>query len=536
MAGAADIFEELRREYLTEAPARLGELRKDVAAWIAGEADAGASLKTRFHRLAGSGGSYGFPEITTIARAAEAVMAAATGAAAEPVGQVEAAIADLAASFNREAAALGLPAVAPTPKPTAFGWQALIVGPAGGLIDRADATLQDAQYTVRRRPLGFERNEIPVAERPDLAVVIGTDPAETAEVVARWTEPGATRPHAVVLVAPPEGADSLAAPYSGLDAMIPGDRIEYGLLGFSRGLGRGMTSPRSVLIVDEQDAGTARSLATALEGAACRVAVATSIDETKALLLRETWDLVLMEWRLRGTTPAALIRWIHQVPRRRLEPVIVFTDSMTDGERLAAIRAGAEDVLLKTAAPKYLADCVLARIDRSRTIRAVAHRDDLTGLLNPEAIHEELERAIAAGRRANESVSLLMFDIDHFRRVNEALGQVAGDHVLVQIGRTIAGTVRSSDLVARMGGEEFGVLVRRCRTADAVRLAEKVRAAVAALAISAGDGGGTVHLSSGVACFPDHGADWQEVLRAADKALLAAKASRRDRVVSAGAL
>ena len=64
------IFQELRREYLSEAPARLGELRKDLAAACAGEADAVASLKTRFHRLAGSGGSYGFPDITTASREA----------------------------------------------------------------------------------------------------------------------------------------------------------------------------------------------------------------------------------------------------------------------------------------------------------------------------------------------------------------------------------------------------------------------------------------------------------------------------------
>lgn len=536
MTGAAEFFEELRREYLAESPARLGELRKDLDALSAAEPDAAASLKIRLHRLAGSGGSYGFPDISGIARSTEQWLAEHPEPDEAGVARLRDAVAAIAGMFDRAAASLGLPMSSSPPKPSAFGWQALIIGPAGDLTNHVEAALRDAQFSVKRQLSGFQPELVPVSERPDLAVVIGTTAEETDEVVARWALPGPIRPAAVVLVAAPEGTDPLSQPIASVDAIIPAERVDYALLGYARTLGRAVTTPRSVLIVDPDDSGPTRALASALEGSSCRVAVAGSAAAARPPLLRETWDLVVVAWRLVDTTPAALIRWIHQLPRRRLAPVLVLASQISDDDRLAAIRAGAEDVLLKTAAPGYLAECVLARIDRNRTVRAAAHRDDLTGLLNHEAIGEELERAVAVARRANEAVALLVFDIDHFRRVNEVHGPVAGDQVLVHVGRLIAGAVRSSDVVARIGGEEFGVLVRRCRAEDAMRLADKVRAAVAGTPTALPDRDIPVRLSAGVACYPDHGAAAQDILRAADKALIAAKNTGRDRVVPAGIL
>lgn len=534
MSGAAEFFEELRREYLAEAPARLGELRKDLDALGNGEPDAAASLKVRLHRLAGSGGSYGFPEISTIARTTEQWLGEHPKPDATGLGLLRDAVGSIATMFDHAAEELGLPISASPPRPSAFGWQALIVGPAGDLLDQIGATLRDAQFTVTRRPSGFALDSVPVSERPDLAVVIGTGQEETSDVVARWAFPGPIRPGAVVLVGGPPEVDPLSQPFASLDAIIPADRVEYALLGYARALGRAVTAPRSVLVVDPDQTGAIRALASSLEGGSCRVAVAGSAAAARPLLLQEAWDLVVVEWRLADTTPTALIRWIHQLPRRRLAPVVVLTTQISDDDRLTAIRAGAEDVLLKVAAPAYLAQCLLARIDRTRTIRAVAHRDDLTGLLNHEAIGEELERAIAVARRANEAVAVLLFDIDHFRRVNEVHGQVAGDQVLVHVSRLISGTVRSSDVVARMGGEEFGVLVRRCSAEDALRLAEKVRAAVAGTPTTLGNREIPVRLSAAVAGYPAHGAAAQDILRAADKALLTAKNTGRDRVVPAG--
>ena len=533
MSGAAEFFEELRREYLAEAPARLSELRKDLAAFAAGEVDAANSLRVRFHRLAGSGGSYGFSDISSLARAAEQWIVATPNPDPAGVAHLESAIAGLASIFDQGAAALGLPQMV-QPKPRTFGWQALLLGFSGGLADQVEATLTDAQYAVQRKPLGFDPKEIPVSARPDVAVILGTTDAETAGVVSAWALPGATRPPSVILVAPADFSDPLAQPYASLDAMISGNNIEAELLSFVRTLGRAATAPRSILVVDIDDAGATRTLINALDGAAVRVALVAGGKAARAPLERESWDLIVTEWRVAGTTAPALIRWVRSQPHYRLTPIVVFAAQMTDDNRLAAIRAGADDVLLKTASTSYVAQTLLARIERNRAIRAMAHRDDLTGLLNHEAVHEELQRAVSAARRTNESVGFLMFDLDHFRRVNEQHGSGVGDSILIQVARTLSSTVRSSDLVARMGGEEFGVLVRRCRIDDAARVAEKARAAVSGTPCPIGASSIAVHVSAGVACYPDHGTSAEEIFRAADRALNAAKRSGRDRIVIAG--
>ncbi len=534
MSDAAEFFEELRREYLAEAPARLSEIRKDLAAWAAGEADATGSLKIRFHRLAGSGGSYGFPDISALARTTERWLVANPVPDPAGVTHLESALTELASIFDSGAAALGLPQMV-QPKPRAFGWQALLLGFSGDLADQVGTILTDAQYSVQRKPVSFDPKAIPVSERPDVAVILGSSEADLAGVVAAWASPSSVRPPSVVLVASPEFADPLAHPYAHLDAIIAAGNVESSLLSFVRTLGRAATAPRSILMVDSDDGGGAtRTLINALDGAEVRVTVVSGGQAARAALEGEAWDLVVTEWRIADTTAAALIRWIRSQPQFRLTPIVVLAAQMTDDDRLAAIRAGTDDVLLKTASTSYVAQALLARIERNRAIRATAHRDDLTGLLNHEAVHEELQRAVSVARRAGESVGFLMFDLDHFRRVNEQHGSAAGDGILVQVARTLSSTVRSSDLVGRLGGEEFGVLVRRCRVDNAARVAEKARAAVSGTPFLIGTVSATVHLSAGVACFPDHGATAEEIFRAADRALNTAKRSGRDQVVVAG--
>ena len=97
-----ELFQELRREYLAESADRLAELRSDVAGFRAGAAEAAASLKTHFHRLAGSGGSYGFPDVSAIAKEAELWIATRPAPDTEAVARLEVAIDRLQAAFNAE--------------------------------------------------------------------------------------------------------------------------------------------------------------------------------------------------------------------------------------------------------------------------------------------------------------------------------------------------------------------------------------------------------------------------------------------------
>jgi diguanylate cyclase (GGDEF)-like protein len=530
VTGVDEFFEELRREYLTEAAARLAELRKDLAALVAGEPDAADSLKIRFHRLAGSGGSYGFPDISAVSREAELWIKDNPSPSPEAPGRVEEWVGRLARAFDAAAAEFGLPTEG-TVRRAPFGWQALVLGDSSdALVDRVTRSLVDAQYTVGHRPIETDPASVPVSERPDLAVLVPDQAAVGSTALGQWAAPGPTRPSSVLLVVDPEAIDPLTQPYCDFDSLVSPERVETELQSYVQAIGRSASAPAAVLVL-EPDEAHAVSLQAAIEGAGGRVTLVASGSALRAALREETPDLILTEWRLPDTSGVALLRFIRQIASHRSTPVVVHMLRPSDDERLAAIRAGADDVLSKAASRTHTVQMIQARIERSRRLRALAHRDDLTGLLNHGSMVEELVSAIGFARRAEETFGLIVLDLDHFRRINEQHGHTVGNRLLAQVARTVVGLVRSSDFVARMGGEEIGVLVRRCSAENCGALAEKIRSAVSRIVVPAGEVQVGVRASAGAACFPDHASTAPDLLRAADRALAQAKAGGRDRLV-----
>ena len=155
-----------------------------------------------------------------------------------------------------------------------------------------------------------------------------------------------------------------------------------------------------------------------------------------------------------------------------------------------------------------------------------ARTDTLTGLLNRRGFEErmplELERASREGHR----IAVVSFDIDYFKRVNDEWGHEIGDRVLVALGDVFRAESRETDLVTRMGGEEFTTVISDTSPADAIAYAERIRAAFAAVDVGAGH----VTISAGITTsFAPHSAD--PLLLAADSALYAAKCGGRDRAV-----
>ena len=154
----------LRREYIADGPARLAELRKDLAAFMAGEPDAAESLKSRFHRLAGSGGSYGFEEISVISREVEQWLkqTAAVAPTAENTGRLSRAVERLSAAFDTAALQVTLPEDGP--QHGEFGWRARLIGPPGALLRQMEQLLTLAGYHVISAA-GNERARCHPAER-----------------------------------------------------------------------------------------------------------------------------------------------------------------------------------------------------------------------------------------------------------------------------------------------------------------------------------------------------------------------------------
>ena len=158
--------------------------------------------------------------------------------------------------------------------------------------------------------------------------------------------------------------------------------------------------------------------------------------------------------------------------------------------------------------------------------------DDLTGLANARAVEGSLRRIIAQAGRALSSVSIVVLDVDHLRRLNETLGQAKGDLALIAVTATVNNLLRASDLAGRLGGGEFVLVLPDTQKDGAIEAAEKVRLGVTRVDLPGLDW--PLSASFGVATFPDDAISADEVLRLGRAACRAAKAAGRNAIEAAG--
>jgi diguanylate cyclase (GGDEF)-like protein/PAS domain S-box-containing protein len=170
-------------------------------------------------------------------------------------------------------------------------------------------------------------------------------------------------------------------------------------------------------------------------------------------------------------------------------------------------------------------------LEQNRKLEELASRDVLTGVLNRRTFNERLQQEVSRARRHDGRLSALVLDVDHFKKVNDSVGHIAGDAVLRQLASLIVQAVRDSDTVARYGGEEFVVLAPQTSRAGALMVAERVRRLVALATDRCW--AGTLTLSIGIAELKRPPDTAESLLARADAAMQQAKQSGRDRVSGA---
>ena len=196
-----------------------------------------------------------------------------------------------------------------------------------------------------------------------------------------------------------------------------------------------------------------------------------------------------------------------------------------------------EDRYLQVLAETLASSLVNLRL-RER-LRHQSIRDPLTGLFNRRYMEESLELECARAQRAGNNLSVVMADIDHFKRFNDTFGHDAGDLILKHVGEMLRRLLRQGDVACRFGGEEFILLLPGISIAEALAAAERIRAGAQLIdAVHRGQSVGKITMSIGVAEFPSSGDTPEAIIAAADQALYAAKHGGRNRVelISATAL
>lgn len=212
---------------------------------------------------------------------------------------------------------------------------------------------------------------------------------------------------------------------------------------------------------------------------------------------------------------------------------------MARGETLGMLHAqcnaaDADQVHLLETVSTQIASA-MANLNLRAALHSQSIKDALTGLFNRRYLEETMQREELRAARNKSSLSVVMLDIDHFKKFNDSHGHQAGDQVLRLVGETLRDAIRGEDIACRYGGEEFTLILPGASREHAHQRAEQVRVEIAQQPIRFGGRTlDTITASLGVAAYPNDGDDWTRVLQAADAALYRAKQQGRNRVAAAG--
>lgn len=197
-----------------------------------------------------------------------------------------------------------------------------------------------------------------------------------------------------------------------------------------------------------------------------------------------------------------------------------------DQERMQFLVMASENLALAVAS---------LRLNEKLSYQAL--RDPLTGLFNRRYLFDTLDRELDRASACGQTLSVVMFDIDHFKRFNDSFGHAAGDAVLARLGAILLEWIRGGDIAVRYGGEEFTIVLPDTPAEDAFARVESLRRSIEALAIEyEGRSLGRVTLSAGIATCPTHGGDRETLITSADEALYESKKRGRNRTTLASDL
>ena len=264
--------------------------------------------------------------------------------------------------------------------------------------------------------------------------------------------------------------------------------------------------------------------------------------EAEIMRNRPVFGQGITGWAVENRTPvwtnsAHLDPRVQQIPGTPIEPEALITVPLiARGALKGALniyRIGEDAAFYEHEfeLAKWFGDAVALALDNAQVkarLEHLAQTDSLTGLYNHRFFHERLRSELTLASRTHTPVAVLMFDLDDFKRVNDVYGHGAGDQLLVQVSRLAHETVRGSDVLCRIGGEEFGVIMPAGDTADALMLAARLTERLREVAF---EPAGPVTVSIGISQGPQHAMNPRELVACAEAAMMTAKARGKDQTV-----
>ena len=296
------------------------------------------------------------------------------------------------------------------------------------------------------------------------------------------------------------------------------------------------------ILIAEDDPAFRKLLQKILSEWGYEVVVAQDGSEACQILLSENAPkLAILDWKMPGMEGPQICRKLRQERQEPYIYVILLTAQRRDEDLVIGMEAGADDYVLKPfklhelrvrlRSGRRLIELQDELLAARAMLQAKASHDSLTGLVNREEILGTLDLELARSERDGVCVSVIMADIDHFKKVNDNYGHLTGDVVLRVTAQRMHSLMRSYDSIGRYGGEEFLIVLSECCGECAVSFAQRICASIGGALVDTPEGRIPVTISLGVASSGrNNRLDAHSLLGAADAALYKAKDKGRNRV------
>lgn len=299
-----------------------------------------------------------------------------------------------------------------------------------------------------------------------------------------------------------------------------------------------MKNPRQRILIVDDTRENIQILAEAL-GLSYKISVATNGEDALRIAgSEEPPDLILLDIMMPGMDGYEVCVRLKKEDRTEKIPVIFITAKIRVEDETMGLEMGAVDYITKPFSLPIVKARVKAHLELKRNrdlLENIVHLDGLTGIRNRRFFDDALTTEWRRGNRGSNPISLIMIDIDYFKKFNDTYGHIIGDDCLRQVADTLSDSVRRpADFVARYGGEEFAAVLPDTDADAAKLMAELMRKRVESLEIThVGNPQQVVTVSLGVATVsPQRGADPEMLVQAADKMLYQAKEGGRNQVSS----
>ncbi|HET6347323.1 MAG TPA: diguanylate cyclase [Myxococcota bacterium] len=296
----------------------------------------------------------------------------------------------------------------------------------------------------------------------------------------------------------------------------------------------------SKILVADDDPSFLKLLAETLGGAGYTVETAADGAQAMEKLRATSPDLLILDVMMPKMNGLEVCRIVKQSAEAFL-PVILVTVKGDVDSKVTGLKLGADDYISKPFNPLELQARVASMLRikslqdkinvKRQELEALSVTDELTGLLNHRAMQQRLRDEFARAQRYNEPLSVVMLDVDHFKRINDTHGHQCGDRVLEKLGKVLAKSVRDIDIVARYGGDEFLVILPQTHFSGSLTVADRIWRAASLESVTTKKEVIQLTISVGVSFFPNKNISTvEELVHFADQALYQAKREGRNRI------